>query len=245
MELAGRLAVVTGGASGIGAATVERLAAAGARPVVWDVGDGADVRCDVADPASVEAAVAETVERHGAPTILAACAGVGSSGWLTEVTPEEWQRVLGVNLTGVWLTMRALHEPMAAAGGGAMVVVTSVDAHLADAYMGAYCVSKAGAEMLLRVAATEWAEDGIRVNGVGPGITKTPMLGGGAEAGAFEGARKRTPLGRLGEPDDIADVIVALLQLEWVTGQNVMADGGLTLYSPVDMRGAGLRRPSR
>jgi NAD(P)-dependent dehydrogenase (short-subunit alcohol dehydrogenase family) len=243
MELRDRVAVVTGGASGIGAAVADRLKQEGARPVVWDVNPAAEVVCDVSDPASVDAAIAHTIDIAGAPTLAAVCAGIGHSGLLTDVPPEEWDRVMGVNLKGAWLSMRAIAGAMRAAGAvGAMSVVTSVSARLVDRGMGAYCASKAGLEMLVKIAAYEWAPDGIRVNAVGPGVTRTPMLGRAPETGMTEEVVGRTPLGRLGEADDIAQAMTALMTLDWVTGQVVMADGGLSLYSPIDMFGAAMRR---
>jgi NAD(P)-dependent dehydrogenase (short-subunit alcohol dehydrogenase family) len=243
MELHGRVAVVTGGASGIGAAVVERLAAAGARPVVWDLNPAAEVVCDVSDPGSVDAAVARTIDVAGVPSVMAACAGVGHSGMLADVSADEWDRVMGTNLKGAWLSMRAVAGAMRAAGsGGSMVAVTSVSARLVDRAMGTYCASKAGLEMVVKIAAYEWAKDGIRVNGVGPGVTKTPMLGRAPDSGMTEEVVERTPLGRLGEADDIAQAMVAMLTLDWVTGQIVMADGGLSLYSPIDFYGAAERK---
>jgi NAD(P)-dependent dehydrogenase (short-subunit alcohol dehydrogenase family) len=96
--------------------------------------------------------------------------------------------------------------------------------------------------MVVKIAAYEWAKDGIRVNGVGPGVTKTPMLGRAPDSGMTEEVVERTPLGRLGEADDIAQAMVAMLTLDWVTGQIVMADGGLSLYSPIDFYGAAERK---
>jgi NAD(P)-dependent dehydrogenase (short-subunit alcohol dehydrogenase family) len=243
MELKDRIAVVTGGASGIGAAVTDRLKNEGARPVVWDVNPAAEVVCDVSDPDSVDAAVRRTVEIAGVPTLMAACAGIGHSGLLLDVPAEEWDRVMGTNLKGAWLSMRAVADAMRAAGvGGAMSVVTSVSARLVDRGMGAYCASKAGLEMLVKVAAYEWSAHGIRVNAVGPGVTRTPMLGRAPETGMTEDVVGRTPLGRLGEAEDIAQAMTALMTLDWVTGQVVMADGGLSLYSPIDMFGAAARR---
>ena len=231
-------AIVTGGASGIGAAVVERLRKAGEQVAVWDVqGDG--IRCDISDPESVAAALAETVEAQGVPTRLAACAGVGASGLLLQQTPEDWRRVLDTNLTGTWLTMRAVAGAMVDAGqGGSIVAVSSISGRLADRDMGAYCVSKAGVDMLVRVAAAEWGCHGIRVNAVGPGVTRTPMLATPEQLpGWVEGLNERTALGRLGEADDVAEAIVALLDLTWVTGQTVLADGGLAQHSPIDAFG--------
>ena len=243
MELRDRIAVVTGGASGIGAAVSERLKHGGVRPVVWDVNPAAEVVCDVSDPAGVEAAVRATVDTVGVPTLMAACAGVGHSGLLFDVPPAEWDAVMGTNLKGAWLSMRAVAGAMRAAGvGGAIVAVTSVSARLVDRGMGTYCASKAGLEMLVKVAAHEWATHGIRVNAVGPGVTRTPMLGRAPETGMTTEVVERTPLARLGEAEDIAQTMVALMTLDWVTGQAVLADGGLSLYSPIDMFGAAVRR---
>lgn len=158
---------------------------------------------------------------------------------LLAVSPDEWQRVLAVNLTGTWLTMRAAAQAMVDAGtGGSIVAVSSISGTVADRDMGAYCVSKAGIDMLVKVAAVEWGQYGIRVNAVGPGVTRTPML---AEAerlpGWVQALEERTALGRLGEAADVAGAIVGVLELPWVTGQVVHADGGLALHSPIDAYG--------
>jgi NAD(P)-dependent dehydrogenase (short-subunit alcohol dehydrogenase family) len=232
------IAIVTGGASGIGAATAARLRAAGHDVVVWDV-RGGDISCDIGDPGSVAAALDATVATRGVPERLVACAGVGASGLLLEQSLDDWRRVLDVNLTGTWLTLRAVARAMIDAGTpGAMVAVSSISGTLSDRDMGAYCVSKAGIDMLVRIAASEWGPHGIRVNAVGPGVTRTPMLATPeALPGWVDGLNERTPLGRLGESDDVAEVIVALLELTWVTGQTVFADGGLALQSPIDAYG--------
>ncbi|HLN15955.1 MAG TPA: SDR family oxidoreductase [Acidimicrobiales bacterium] len=246
MDLAGRTAVVTGGASGIGAAVGERLGRAGAKVVVWDLDPDSQVPCDVGDPAAVGTAMVKTLELAGTPTILVACAGIGHSGALLAVPPAGWDQVLNTNLTGAWLSMRAVAGAMVAAGEpGSMVAITSVSARLVDREMGAYCVSKAGLEMLVRIAAYEWAEHGIRVNAVGPGVTDTPMLARAPESGMKAEVVERTPFHRLGKADDIAQAVVALLGLDWVTGQVLLADGGLSLYSPIDMVGASERAGQR
>ena len=182
------IAVVTGGGSGIGRAVTDRLRNAGADVVVWDL-DGGDIDCDISDPAAVSAAIDQTVADHGPPDRLVACAGIGASGLLLEQAPADWQRVIDTNLTGTWLTMRAAARAMVDAGsGGSIVAVSSISGTLADRDMGAYCVSKAGIDMLVRVAATEWGAHGIRVNAVGPGVTRTPML---AQARAIAGMGRR------------------------------------------------------
>ncbi len=231
-------ALVTGGGSGIGREVAARLREAGHDVVVWDL-SGGDIACDVSDPDAVSGAMEETVRDHGAPTRIVTCAGIGASGLLLEQPPAEWQRVLAVNLTGTWLTIRAGARAMVDAGvGGSIVAVSSISGTLADRDMGAYCVSKAGVDMLVRVAAVEWGVHGIRVNAVGPGVTRTPMLAKPEQLpGWVEGLSERTAFGRLGEAADVAGAIVGVLELPWVTGQIVHADGGLALHSPIDAYG--------
>ncbi|MGH3677389.1 MAG: SDR family NAD(P)-dependent oxidoreductase [Mycobacterium sp.] len=238
--------VVTGGASGIGRAVVDRLRKTGINVVAWDI-KGGDIDCDVSDPDSVSAAINQTVRDHGTPDRLVACAGIGASGLLLQQTPADWQRVIDTNLTGTWLTMRAVAQAMVDGGvAGSIVAVSSISGTVADRDMGAYCVSKAGIDMLVRVAAAEWGGHGIRVNAVGPGVTRTPMLANPEQLpGWVEGLTERTALGRLGEADDVAEAIVAVLELSWVTGQIVFADGGLALHSPIDAYGQVQRLMAR
>jgi NAD(P)-dependent dehydrogenase (short-subunit alcohol dehydrogenase family) len=225
--------------SGIGAATVARLREAGHEVVIWDRTDGADVVVDVRDPVAVDRAAAALIESGAAPEYVVINAGVGGSGLLIEETPEQWNRVLGVNLTGAWLTLRATAGAMVSAGvPGSIVVVTSISGTLVDRNMGAYCVSKAGADMLAKVAAAELGEHGIRVNAVGPGVTDTPLLARAAQLpGWIDALTERTALGRVGSADDVAKVIVSVLAMEWATGQVIHADGGLALHSPIDAFG--------
>ncbi|WP_262491003.1 SDR family NAD(P)-dependent oxidoreductase [Mycobacterium simiae] len=232
------IALVTGGASGIGREVVARLRDAGHHVVVWDLAD-ADIICDVSDPDAVSAAMEQTVRDHGVPTRVVTSAGIGSSGQLLKLPPAEWDRVLAINLTGTWLCIRAAAQAMVDADvGGSMVAVSSISGSVADRDMGAYCVSKAGVDMLVKVAAVEWGTHGIRVNSVGPGVTRTPMLPNlEAWPGWADGLSRRTALGRLGEASDVAGAIVGVLELPWVTGQLVHADGGLALHSPIDAYG--------
>jgi len=231
-------AMVTGGASGIGREVAARLRDAGHDVVVWDL-SGGDIECDISSPEAVSTAIDRTVREHGVPTRMVACAGIGASGMLLAQSPEQWDRVLAVNLTGTWLTMRAAARAMVDAGvGGSIVAVSSISGMFADRDMGAYCVSKAGVDMLVKVAAVEWGAYGIRVNAVGPGVTRTPMLGEPERLpGWVEGLCERTALGRLGDAADVAGAIVGVLELPWMTGQVVHADGGLALHSPIDSYG--------
>jgi NAD(P)-dependent dehydrogenase (short-subunit alcohol dehydrogenase family) len=232
------VALVTGGGSGIGREVAGLLREAGHDVVVWDL-SGGDIDCDISDPDAVSAAMERTVRDRGVPTRVVTCAGVGASGMLVDQSPAQWERVLAVNLTGTWLTLRAAALAMIGAEvGGSMVAVSSISGTLADRDMGAYCVSKAGVDMLVKVAAVEWGSHGIRVNAVGPGVTRTPMLPNPERLpGWVEGLSERTALGRLGEAADVAGAIVGVLELPWVTGQAVHADGGLALHSPIDAYG--------
>lgn len=231
-------ALVTGGASGIGREVAGRLRAAGYDVVVWDLSN-ADIACDISDPDAVSAAMEQTVREHGVPSRVVTCAAIGAAGVLLKQSPAEWERVLAVNLTGTWLTIRAAAQAMIDAGvGGSIVAVSSISGSIADRDMGAYCVSKAGVDMLVKVAAVEWGTHDIRVNAVGPGVTRTPMLANPeALPGWVEGMSERTALGGLGQAADVAGAIVGVLELPWVTGQIVHADGGLALHSPIDAYG--------
>ncbi len=242
------VALVTGAGSGIGKRVAELLAAAGHEVVGWDI-QGAEIRCDITDPAAVDAAMAAAVAEHGPPSRVVACAGVGRAGMLVDETVQDWNRVIAINLTGTWLTLRAAARAMIATGTpGSMVAVSSISGTVVDRNMGAYCASKAAVDMLVKVAATEWGPHGIRVNAVGPGVTRTPMLARPEDLpGWVEGLTERTPLGRLGEADDVAQAALGVLELPWVTGQIVHADGGLALHSPIDSHGAvqRLKRQAR
>ncbi|MGE0879304.1 MAG: SDR family NAD(P)-dependent oxidoreductase [Acidimicrobiia bacterium] len=226
-------AVVVGGGNGIGAAVVTDLKQRGVDVCVWDIDGERDITCDVSDPSSVAAAAAETVTDFGVPTEVTITAGIGHSGFLLDVTPDEWDRVMNVNSRGVWLAMRELARPMLAGDGGSIVVTTSVSARLADRMMGVYCASKAALDMLVAVAAAEWAPK-VRVNGVAPGVTQTRMLGNARiDGGYLKGVVARTPLGRLGTADDVAETVRLLHGSRWTTGEVVRSDGGLLRHSPI------------
>ncbi len=243
-EDAGAFALVIGGGSGIGAALAEAYRARGTTTVTWDIAGSHDVTCDVTEPDAIDDAVGVTRQRWGVPSWVTVTAGVGQSGLLTEAEPAAFDTVMKVNARGPWLCMRAwvaaLREQRLA---GSFVAVSSVSARLVDRNMGLYCASKAALSMLVQVAAVEWGELGIRVNAVAPGVTRTPMLGRGPSATVegspwLAGVAERTALGRLGEAGDIAQAIIALHTMDWVTGQILECDGGLSLHSPADPYGA-------
>ncbi len=241
-----RLTVVVGGASGIGAAVAAQALASGADVLVWDIAGRYDVGCDVTDPAAVDAALARTIDLLGVPTEVTITAGVGHSATLLDESVEDWDRVIAVNTRGPWLVMRAMARAMIGASvAGSMVATSSVSAHVVDRAMGPYGASKAALSMLVRVAACEWAPHGIRVNAVAPGVTETPMLGRAPrQSGWLSSVQHRTPLGRLGRPEDIARAVDALHAVDWVTGQVLDCDGGLALHSPIDAFGE-TRHPGR
>ncbi len=236
MSQARRSAVVVGGASGIGAATADLYRAQGVAVTVWDVAGAFDIRCDVTDASSVDRAMAQTLAGTGIPDETTVTAGIGHSGQLLDESVEAWDRVMAVNARGPWLVMRSVANAMREAGRpGSIVATSSVSARLVDRGMGLYCASKAALSMLVQVAASEWGPLGIRVNAIAPGVTQTPMLGRApTESGWLAGVRQRTPLGRLGQAEDIAAAIVALHQMEWVTGQVLECDGGLSMHSPIN-----------
>ena len=240
MELRGAGAIVTGGASGIGAATVERLREAGARVAVLDVHDApeADVSllCDVGDEEQVVARVREAVEHLGGLDVAIVNAGVGGMSGILDLSTREWDRVMRVNLRGAFVTLRECARAMVDhERPGAIVAVTSVSGFLTDRMMAHYSVSKAGLAALVRVAARELGPHGIRVNGVAPGTTDTPMFAATDRMRGYrEHVAERAALGRVGRAGDVAQAVVALCGLDWVTGQILTADGGVSLASPID-----------
>jgi 3-oxoacyl-[acyl-carrier protein] reductase len=238
--LDGAVAVVTGGAQGIGAAVVARLAEAGARVAVLDVApshgpEQLALQCDVSDEESVVGAVAQVSETMGTPTVAVLNAGIGGFSTILETTSDQWDRVLGVNLRGTFLCLRELGRRMVDGGGGSIVVTSSISAASSERGMAHYDASKAAVNQLVRVAARELGPSGVRVNAVAPGTTDTPLFAPVAGMpGYVDRVISRTPLGRLGGADDIADAVMALLTLQWVTGHILVADGGLSLFSAID-----------
>ncbi len=241
MELRGGVAVVTGGSSGIGRATVARLRDTGARVAVLDRVEAADtvdlfVHCDVADEHAVVQAVADVVAGLGPPDVAVLAAGVGGSSPVLRMSTDEWDRVYGVNVRGLFVSLRECARAMVAHGrAGSIVAVGSVSGVLSDRWLAHYASSKAAVHQLVRVAAAELGAHGIRVNAVAPGTTDTPMFGATARLPGFrEKVAERAALGRVGSADDVAQAIVAIAALDWVTGQVVAADGGVALRSPID-----------
>ena len=237
-------AIVTGAAHGIGRAVALRLARSGAKVVAWDTeregGEETIRECqkaggeanfwtvDVGDEAQVNGAVAEVVERCGAPMRLVNNAGVFPRSNALDMGLAEWEMVFRVNLTGSFICARAVARHMIAAGGGA-IVNTASGLALQGAVRGAhYASSKAGIIALTKSLALEWAQYGIRVNCVIPGITDTRMPRGGMADEQLYKTGESFPLGRIGSPEEIAAVISFLLgpDAAYMTGQSVAVNGG-------------------
>jgi len=238
---AGKVAIVTGGGSGIGRATAIQLGAGGATVIVADVNEaggqdtvttiGRDarfVRTDVTDSAQVDALVAAC---EGKLDIAFNNAGTsGNFANIAEADVAEWQRVIDLNLVSVFLCMRAEIPLMQAAGGGVIVNTSSGAGLMGFAGLSAYVASKHGVIGLTKTAALEYARAGIRINAVCPGTVRTPMLEGftGGDEKTLQAMGKMMPIGRLATPEEIAQAVVWLCsdQASYVTGMAMPVDGG-------------------
>ncbi|WP_431037357.1 SDR family NAD(P)-dependent oxidoreductase [Streptomyces sp. P6-2-1] len=245
-EFAGQTAFVTGGASGIGLATAQRLGRAGAKVVVADYNkDGAEaavaalkeegteaaaVAVDVTDPASVKAAVDFTVDTFGGLDLAVNNAGIGSEGTpIGETEITAFEKVVATNLNGVFYGMRYQIPVMAAAGKGAIVNTASILGSVGFPHAAAYVAAKHGVVGLTKTAAIEYAAQGVRVNAVGPGFIETPLISGKDQAG-HDALVAAHPVGRLGKAEEVAEVIVFLLsdRASFVQGSYHLVDGAYT-----------------
>jgi NAD(P)-dependent dehydrogenase (short-subunit alcohol dehydrogenase family) len=252
MLLAGKAAIVTGAAQGIGRACAERLAKEGAKVLLTDVNtaDGERVareiaagggtaqfaRCDVSRESDVAAAIAAALKAHGRIDILVNNAGILDDAPFLELPVAEFDRILGVNLRGAFLMGQAAARhmvkqgsPQGSAQAGAIVNMSSINERFALPDHVAYSISKGGISQLTKAMAIALAPHGIRVNAVGPGTIETPLLDGVIKDKAFrEKVLSRTPIGRFGQPSEIAAIVAWLASEEasYVTGTTIFADGG-------------------
>jgi 3alpha(or 20beta)-hydroxysteroid dehydrogenase len=238
MQLKDRTVLVTGGARGIGAAVVRKLAADGARIIITDVleveakalaDDFASDRVmhhhlDVTDPDQWRAVVTAAEERFGPVSVLINNAGIVEFGTIEEQSVESFQRVLNTNLTGAWLGMKAVLPSLRRAGDGCVVNVSSTAGLMGYGNIGAYVASKWGMRGLTKTAALEFAPLGVRVFSVHPGPIRTPMTAG-MEESAISADQ---PIPRFGEPEEVADMIHFLVTAAtYSTGTEFIVDGGV------------------
>jgi 2-dehydro-3-deoxy-L-rhamnonate dehydrogenase (NAD+) len=244
--LGGKVAVITGGASGIGRACAHTLARSGADISVWDLDQGAiDVvlkeldahECrthgavvDVSDPAAVDAAMDDVVAELGHVSVVVANAGIGGEQSTSgDYTTEGWKRVIGINLDGVFYTQRAGIRAMKAGGrGGSIINMASILGAVGFANSSAYSAAKHGVVGMTQAAAWEHAADGIRINAVGPGFIRTPLVESSLTPEVLQFLESQHALQRLGEPEEVAELVAWLASdgSSFATGTYYPIDGG-------------------
>jgi NAD(P)-dependent dehydrogenase (short-subunit alcohol dehydrogenase family) len=256
-----KIAIVTGAGSGIGEAAAKLFAAEGAKVTCADIdagtaqatadsiGDAAiAVQVDVTDPEAAEHMVAQTVSAFGGVDVVYANAGVAGSGRAGDIDLDEWNRVIGINLTGVWLSTKYALPHMIAAGGGSLVLQASVGGLIGVPGIASYAAAKGGVIALAKQMAVDYGPQGIRVNAICPGTVPTPLVratyekrgGFSATAAAspdasvdelIDAAKVRHPIGRLGTVEEIAQLALHLASDEssWTTGSVITIDGGMSV----------------
>ena len=246
MNFAGQVVLITGGASGMGAAAAREFAAAGAAVVIVDrnaegagqvareIGAGPPLSGDVGDPAFCRRAVETTLTRHGRLDVLVNAAGIIVRADAEGTSDEDWARVMAVNVNGVFFMSRAAIGPMKRQGKGAIVNFGSIWGDVGAAGVVAYCASKGAVHQITRAMALDHVKDGLRINAVCPGEVNTPMLRSARAEPVTPDLLQRlaesVPLGRLAEPVEIARVVLFLASddASYMTGSLVTVDAGYT-----------------
>ena len=244
-EFDGKVALVTGGSSGIGKATALAFARAGANVVIASRrvtegeqtvheicergGDAIFVKTDVSKASEVEALMNQTIEFYGRLDYACNNAGTFVMGRLFELSEEEWDRTINANLKGIWLSLKYQIPIMLQQKGGVIVNMASMSAIIGNPGVSIYSASKGGVVALTQSAAIEYAASGIRINAVSPGVISTPMVDD-IPTPLLEDIQSKHPIGRLGKPEEIADAVVWLCsdKASFVTGHNMVIDGGYT-----------------
>ncbi len=248
-RLVGKVAVITGGASGIGWAVAQRYIEHGARVVIGDrnedllaqradaLGDsGTTCSGDVTTEADVARLIDTAVSTYGRLDVGVNCAGLGTFSPIHLQTEEQWDQVMDINLKGVFFAVKHESRAMLAAGnGGSIINIASINARQPAQGMSAYCASKAGVEMITKCAAMELGAHGIRVNAIAPGLIDTPLTASFFATTLHDEFVENAPMGRAGKPSDIASAALFLASddAEWVTADTMIVDGGaLTMRYP-------------
>ena len=247
MRVAGKVALISGGARGIGAASARLMVREGAAVVIADLleaegrqtqaeiaeagGQGLLIRLDVTSEEDWQAAVQATVARYGKLDVLVNNAGISHRTGVEETDVDAWDQVMDVNVRGVFLGTKAAIPEMRKAGGGSIINISSIYGIVGSATSAAYHASKGAVRIFTKSTAIQYAGEGIRVNSVHPGFVDTPMTERfHADPEVWQTRLDRTPIGRLGVPEDIATGILYLASDEssFVTGSELVIDGGMT-----------------
>ncbi|WP_254218352.1 SDR family NAD(P)-dependent oxidoreductase [Burkholderia multivorans] len=244
MRFENKVAIVTGGASGIGAATVRAFAREGARVVIADLADnGAElaaelidqgghalyVQTDVTDSDDVQELIARTVQVYGRVDVMFANAGVAVDNRIDSLDERAWKKTLDINLTGVYLCNKYAIQHMLKQGGGTIVNCGSIHSHVGKSGVTAYAAAKGGVKLLTQTLAIDYGQQNIRVNAVCPGYIDTPLLKNISQD-AKQALVALHPMGRLGRPEEVANAVLFLASDEasFVNGSSLLVDGGYT-----------------
>lgn len=243
-NLAGKIAIVTGGASGIGLATAKAFLEKGVKVVIGDYNQDAGLKVErelkekytdvlfvetnVADEQSVENLVSETVKRFGRLDIIHNNAGIGVQSPTHELTDEEYKRVIAINQNGVFYGIKYAIREMLKTGGGSIINTASILGFVGEPYAIPYAASKGAVNLITKSVALEYANRNIRVNAVAPGFVETGLVNKEALGKYYDGLVAKHPIGRLGRPEEIAHAVIFLAENDFVTGTTILVDGGYT-----------------